>query len=108
MTVGIARLTLYLPSSHSLKEKRMVLRRLKAMVRDKFNASIAEVGENEQWQRAAVGITVVGAPRAFVESALDEVLRFAQDQVEVTNVERELQTFSDDFGPGAGREHWQG
>jgi len=108
MTVGIARLTLFLPASHSLKEKRMVLRRLKTHVRDKFNASIAEVGEHDLWQRAAVGISVVGAPRAFVESALDEVIRFAEDQVEITNVERELQTFGDAFGPGAGHEHWQG
>ena len=43
MTVGIARLTLYLPQSHSLKEKRMVLRRVKDRLKAKFNVAVAEV-----------------------------------------------------------------
>ena len=108
MTVGIARVTLFLPASHSLKDKRMVLRRVKTQVRDKFNAAIAEVGQNDLWQRAALGVTVVGNDRAFTESALDEVIRFVQERAEVTNTERELQSFSADFGVGSGGEHWQG
>jgi uncharacterized protein YlxP (DUF503 family) len=112
MTVGIARLTLFLPASHSLKDKRMVLRRVKALVRDKFNAAIAEVGQNDLWQRAALGVTVVGNERAFTESVLDEVIRFVEGHADVTQVERELQTFSDAFGVGAlqgpGDTHWQG
>src|SRR5690242_20107757 len=100
MTVGIARITLFLPGSHSLKDKRMVLRRVKAKVREKFNAAIAEVGENDVWQRAALGLTVVGNERAFTESALDEVIRFVRGEAEVTNVERELQTFNDAVGSG--------
>lgn len=108
MTIGIARLTLFLPASHSLKEKRMVLRRIKSLVRDKFNVAIAEVGQNDLWQRAALGLTVVGNDRAFTESALDEVVRFVRSHAEVTNVEQELQTFSEGFGVGAGAEHWKG
>jgi uncharacterized protein YlxP (DUF503 family) len=95
MTVGIARLTLFLPDSHSLKEKRMVLRRVKDRARQKFNAAIAEVEDNDVWQRAVLGVAVLGNEGRFVESALDEVVRFVCGQAEVTNVERELQTFSD-------------
>jgi len=95
MTVGIARLTLYLPEAHSLKEKRMVLRRVKDRARHKFNLAIAEVGENDIWQRAALGIAVLGSGRRFVESALDEVIRFIRAEAEVTNVEREIQTMND-------------
>ena len=47
VTVAIARVTLFLGESHSLKEKRMVLRRIKDLVRNKFNVSIAEVSEND-------------------------------------------------------------
>jgi len=109
MTVGIARLTLFLPASHSLKDKRMVLRRVKTHVREKFNAAIAEVGANDLWQRAMLGVTVVGADGAFTGSALDEVIRFIEGHADVTNVERELQTFGDEaaFGPGRGDEHWE-
>lgn len=95
MTVGIARLTLFIPESHSLKEKRMVLRRVKDRVRQKFNVAIAEVEDNDVWQRGVLGMALVGNERRFVESALDEVVRFVRGQAEVTNAERELQTFSE-------------
>ncbi len=95
MTVGIARLTLFLPEVHSLKEKRMVLRRVKDRARQKFNLAIAEVGENDIWQRALLGVAVLGSGRRFVESALDEVVRFVRAQAEVTNVEREIETMND-------------
>jgi hypothetical protein len=97
MTVGIARLTLFLPEAHSLKEKRMVLRRVKDRAQQKFNLSIAEVGENDLWQRAVLGIAIVGNGRRFVESALDEIIRFVRDEAEVSNAEREIQTFGDEL-----------
>jgi uncharacterized protein len=108
VTVGIARVTFFLAASHSLKDKRMVLRRVKTHVREKFNAAVAEVGDNELWQRAALGVTVVGKDHAPTEAALDEVIRFLRGAVDVTNVERELQSFNDDFGPGAPDPHWGG
>jgi len=95
MTVGVARVTLFLPEVHSLKEKRMVLRRVKDRAQQKFNLAIAEVGENDLWQRALLGVAVLGSGRRFVESALDEVVRFIRSEAEVTNVEREIQTYGD-------------
>jgi uncharacterized protein len=95
MTVGLARLTLFLPTSHSLKEKRMVVRRVKDRTKQKFNVSCAEVEENDVWQRAVIGVALVGNDRRFVESAIDEVVRFIRGEVEVTNVEREIQTYND-------------
>jgi uncharacterized protein YlxP (DUF503 family) len=95
MTVGIARVTLFLGETHSLKEKRMVLRRVKDKAQQKFNLAIAEVGDNDLWQRAVLGLAVVGSGRRFTESALDEVIRFIRDEAEVTDVEREIQTFGD-------------
>jgi hypothetical protein len=86
---------LFLPEAHSLKEKRMVLRRVKDRAQQKFNLAIAEVGENDVWQRALLGIAVLGSGRRFVESALDEVVRFIREEAEVTNVEREIQTMND-------------
>ena len=47
VTVGVLRLTLYLPENHSLKGKRSVLRTIKARVRNKFNVSIAEAGDHD-------------------------------------------------------------
>jgi len=110
VTVGIARLALFIGASHSLKEKRMVLRRVKDLVRQKFNVSIAEVGEdNDVWQRAVLGIAVVGNDRRYVEGALDEVIGFVRGKADVTGEEREMQTFNDGeelVGPDF--RHWQG
>ena len=72
----------------------MVLRRVKDRVRNKFNAAIAEVDDNDVWQRGVVGLALVGNDRRFVEAALDEVVRFVRDLAEATNVEREILTFS--------------
>jgi uncharacterized protein YlxP (DUF503 family) len=106
MTVGIARVTLFLGESHSLKDKRMVLRKVKDLVRNKFNVSIAEVSENDRWQRAVLGISLVGGDRRFTESALDEVLRFIRGHAQVSNEEKELQTFGDELA-GPDFKHWE-
>lgn len=72
----------------------MVLRRLKDRAQQRFHVTIAEVGDNDLWQRALVGFAVVGNDRAFVEGQVDEVARFVRAEVEVTNVEREILTFN--------------
>jgi uncharacterized protein len=109
VTVGIARLTLFIGGSHSLKDKRMVLRRVKDLVRQKFNVSIAEVGEGDLWQRAVLGIASVGNDARFVAAALDEVVAFVRGKAEVTGEERETQTFSDSEAlVGSDFRHWQG
>jgi len=105
VTVGIARLTLFLPGSHSLKEKRMVLRRVKDRVRAKFNAAVAEVEDNDVWQKAVMGFAVVGNDERFVGGALDEVIRFVEGEAEVTNVERDVQTFGDELASSF--KHWE-
>jgi len=111
VTVAVARVTLFIGGSHSLKEKRMVIRRVKDLVRGKFNASITEVGDHDLWQKAVLGIALVGSDQKFAESALDEVLRFVRAHAagaEVTNEEREIQTYGDGEMIGAAWKHWEG
>jgi hypothetical protein len=79
VTVGVLRLTLYLPEGHSLKEKRSVLRKIKARVQNKFNVSIAESDDHDLWQRATLGIAQVGTDEPFVDGAMREVVRFIDD-----------------------------
>src|ERR1700759_4498793 len=95
MTIGIARVTMFVAGSHSLKEKRSVVRRVKDLVQQKFNVSIAEVGDNDVWQRGVIGLALVGNDRRFVESQLDEVLAFVRGKAEVLDETKELQSFSD-------------
>lgn len=79
MVVGVLRLELFLHDNHSLKGKRSVLRRIKARVQEKFNVSIAEVAEQDLWQRAVLGVSQVGDGQDHVDACLREVVRFIDD-----------------------------
>jgi hypothetical protein len=79
MVVGVLRLTLYLAGSHSLKEKRGVLRKIKSRVRNEFNVSIAECDDHDLWQKTQLGICHVGANQAYVDGALRAVVRFIDE-----------------------------
>ena len=91
MTVGVLRLTIFLPENHSLKGKRSVLRTIKARVRNKFNVSIAEADHHDLWQRAVLGISQVGTDQAFVDAALHEVVRCIDDMQIVELGEEQLE-----------------
>jgi uncharacterized protein YlxP (DUF503 family) len=75
MVVGTMRLELHLPASDSLKAKRSVLNRVKERVRSGFNASVAEVDYQDLWQRAALGIAIVGSAPGALDNVLRDILR---------------------------------
>ena len=47
-------------------------------VKAKFNASVAEVGANDLWQRIELGFAVCGNENGFVEKQLAEIGRFVE------------------------------
>ena len=79
MVVGVLRLELRLPETHSLKGKRSILRSIKARVQQKFNVSIAECEEHDLWQRTILGVSQVGADQPHVDRCLREVVSFFDD-----------------------------
>jgi uncharacterized protein YlxP (DUF503 family) len=74
--VGVLRLTLHLPEPGSLKSKRHLLRSAIDRVKARFNVSVAEVADNDLWQRSVVGVSAVGNDHAFVNETLDKVADF--------------------------------
>ncbi len=92
MVVGMCRLELLIPGGSSLKGKRRVLKGLIDRARHSFNISIAEVGGNEKWQRAQLGISLVGNDRRFVDSSMSKVLDYIGklSSVTIINEEREI------------------
>jgi len=95
MVVGILRLTLYVPGASSLKDKRQVLRKVVDRLRARFNVSVAEVGENDIWQRAVVGIAAIANDHSFVNEVLDKCARDAGNIAEILNREMEIETYSE-------------
>lgn len=70
---GIARVDLHLPGSDSLKVKRMSLRRAQAALTEQLGASVAEVGAQDRWQRAILGVAVAASSATGVDRKLDRI-----------------------------------
>ena len=81
MPVGLLLLDLQLPDAHSLKDKRQILRSLKARLRRKFNIAIAELDFHDVWQSSTIGIVTLSNAEQHVEESLQGVLREAQRQL---------------------------
>jgi hypothetical protein len=107
MFVGVLRLTLHLPGHGSLKSKRHVIRSAIDRVRAKFNVSIAEVAENDLWQKSVVGVSAVGNDHGFVNEVLDKVADFVASmhggQILVTGRDIEIVSYGDGMGDGGMR-----
>src|SRR6478609_435108 len=73
----MAKLSLVIDESHSLKEKRMVLRRIKDRVRERLHINLNEVGEHDVWQRAELGCAVASSDRTKALELIDDVVRVA-------------------------------
>ena len=84
---------LRLAGSHSLKEKRRVVKSIKDMVKNKFNVSIAEVDMLDSWQWAALGVACVSNDSGFANSVLSNVVNFIDDMhfAELVDYEIEIQ-----------------
>ena len=78
MTIGLCRLSLYLPDSGSLKDKRRVLESLTKRIRNKFNVSVSELEDNELWQKAVLGVAIVCNESRHANRVLSKVVSLVQ------------------------------
>lgn len=70
---GVVRVDLHVPGADGLKAKRAVLQRARASLRDELDCSVAEIGYQDTWQRAALGVAVAASTQTGVERVLDRV-----------------------------------
>ena len=81
MTIALLSVELYLPMSQSLKDKRMVLRRLKDRL-NPFNVSVAEVAHQDLWQRATLALAYVSSDARHANEVVSKAMDFIEDHVE--------------------------
>jgi len=82
MILGIGRLSLHIPESHSLKEKRRVVKSITERVRTRFNVSIAEVDDQQLWQVASIGVVVLSNSSQHCDEMLQRVIAFVEQNVQ--------------------------
>ena len=87
MYVLALQVDLRFPSSHSLKQKRMLLKPVIDGLRSRFDASVAEVAHHDTWQRCELGIALVSGHVSMVEKLADQVERFIWEAVDVEAVQ---------------------
>ena len=98
MTVGVARVTLYLEDTFSLKDKRQVVRSITQKVRNQFNAGVAEVEDLDDARVATLAIVVVSNAANHAQEMLQTIIDFIERRVELGvmgEIETELIRYGD-------------
>jgi hypothetical protein len=90
MVIGLLSLEIFLPFSHSLKEKRKVMNALKDRFRKKYNIAIAELDFQDKWQRAKLGIITLNSQKGFVDQVLQKILAEAEQGLEAEILRSEI------------------
>ena len=71
--IGILTLEIHVESSHSLKEKRHVVKSLKDRLRERFNIAVAEIDHLDSWQNSVIAAVTVSNDRVHAEKILQAV-----------------------------------
>jgi len=96
MVVGVARIELFFPEPNSLKAKRQILNGVMQKLESHFKKiSFAEIDYHDLWQKAAIGVSVVGRDQQFVDRKLNSVLNFIDkdSRVEIIRADIEFITY---------------
>ncbi|SUB76322.1 DUF503 domain-containing protein [Peptoniphilus indolicus] len=81
-------------STNSLKEKRRILKSLIQKMQSKFkNISIAEVGDNDLWQSAVIGIAVVSNDSKHADKIINKCVDYIDVFGDVEIVEMDIEMY---------------
>jgi uncharacterized protein YlxP (DUF503 family) len=78
--IGSMQVEIYIPGATSLKDKRRIVKGMITKVQNRFNVSIVEIDSDDRWQRATLGIAMVGDDREHVERQLQFVQNFLDSE----------------------------
>jgi uncharacterized protein len=94
--VVLLRVHLFFPESGSLKSKRAELNSVKAHLRQRMGATVAEVGHQDSWQRSTLAVALTAGSQGRCAEAADSVCRALDARFpQGVRVERRLASWSD-------------
>lgn len=82
VVIGSLRVTIHVPESQSLKDKRQVVRSMVSRLRNTFNVAVAEVGDQDVWQVATLGIACVSADSRHADEMCQKVLSHLENEAD--------------------------
>ncbi len=93
MHVGVCRIKLHLPNTHSLKGKRQVASSLSSRIKNQFNVAVAEAEDNDLWQRLTIVACCVSNDASHANQILSRVVSFIEESrrdLELLDYETEI------------------
>jgi uncharacterized protein len=79
MNIGVGKVSVRIPENMDLKGKRQVLKSITSRVRNKFDVAVAEVDDNDSWQRATVAYCCISNNKRFSNEVLSKVYSFIEN-----------------------------
>ena len=81
----------FVPDAQSLKQRRSAIKGLKDRIRARFNVSVSELDLHDKWQRAVIGICLLGNSRRAIDSDADKICQLCQQAagIELADIGRD-------------------
>ena len=90
-SVGICVINLHLPHSQSLKTKRSVVKSLKDKIKNQFPVSIAEIGDNNLWQRIDLAVAQINGTASVISRTFENLVEFIESYHDVAIVDYKIE-----------------
>ncbi|HEY4716021.1 MAG TPA: DUF503 domain-containing protein [bacterium] len=100
MLIGVLKITLLLRNSHSLKDKRRIIKSLMEKMKQIFNISVSEVEHRDMWQKVTLGVSFIGRNSSYISTVNNSIMEFIDTcrECEVINDNRETIAINDFVG----------
>jgi len=79
MYVAVCEITLRLPDSSSLKDKRQIVRSVLARLRNQFEISASEVDNQDIWQLTTLGQAYASGDAQHARNVIDKAIRYVEE-----------------------------
>lgn len=91
MIIGSCEIELIIYNANSLKEKRHVIKSIIERLKNRFNISICEVGEQDKWQKSIIGLCTLSNSSKLVNETIDKIIDFMDNdsRIEIIDIQRE-------------------
>lgn len=93
MIIGFLSLEIYLPYSHSLKEKRKRLSSLKDRFKNRYNIAFSEFDYQNKWQRSKIGMVTLNTQKRVVEKLFHKIILEVEENIDGEIINKDIYYF---------------
>jgi uncharacterized protein YlxP (DUF503 family) len=91
MVIGVLQVELSLPATHSLKDKRRLVRSLLDRLHNDFHVAAAEVDAQDDHRRAHLAVTCVSTDSRHANQILSRIMEVVERESEMIVVRYEME-----------------